>query len=53
MFDRKAYMREYYRKNQNKLKTYSSNYKKQKRGLGFSPTQTIQIKKGPIILSFN
>ena len=52
MFDRKAYMREYYRKNQNKLKTYSSNYKKQKRGITPGPT-TIQIKKGPIILSFN
>jgi len=53
MFDRKAYMREYYKKNQNKLKSYSSDYKKTKRGVGVSPSPTIQVKKGPITLSFN
>tara|TARA_R110001632_G_scaffold79926_2_gene178932 strand:- start:1468 stop:1644 length:177 start_codon:yes stop_codon:yes gene_type:complete len=58
MFDRKAYMRDYYKKNKDKLKKYSIDYtnntnntnNKNKVKVYEIP---IQVKKGDFILSFN
>ena len=53
MFDRKAYMKEYYKKNQDKLKKYSSEYKKQSVGGRGSSNIPVEVKKGKFCLSFD
>ena len=56
MFDRKSYMKEYYKKNQDKLKKYSSEYKKQSvggRGRGAASNIPVEVKKGKFCLSFD
>ena len=49
-FNRKEYMKNYYRKNKLKLKQYSSEYKKNKKGYKTIP---VEVKKGVFFLSFN
>ena len=44
-------MRKYYKKNQNKLKEYSSEYKKEKRGK--TKTIPVEIKSGMFLVTFN
>jgi len=47
VFDRKEYMKQYYKKNSSKLKQYSSEYKKGNKRL------PVEVKKGVFLLSFN
>jgi len=48
VFDRKQYMKQYYKKNSTKLKQYSSEYKKKdKQSIPY------QIKKGSFLITFN
>lgn len=53
VFDRQAYMKKYYQKNKTKLKQYSSNYKKGLIKGDKSIITGIEIKRGPIILTFD
>jgi hypothetical protein len=50
VFNRKEYMKQYYQKNQEKLKKYSSNYKQKKKGIVFVP---VEIKRGSFLVSFS
>lgn len=49
--EQRIYMRKYYQQNKDKLKKYSSDYKKKKSGK--VSTFKIEVKKGPIIISFD
>ena len=53
VFDRKKYMRNYYQKNKEKLKAYSNNYKKGTITNKRISITALEIKKGPITLSFD
>ncbi len=48
MFDRKKYMKEYYLKNKDKLKTYSNDYKKKDKEVS-----NVSVKTGVFLVSFN
>jgi hypothetical protein len=47
----RIYMRKYYQQNKDRLKKYSSDYKKKKSGKDV--IFKVEIKKGPIIISFD
>jgi len=48
MFDRKEYMKQYYKKNQEHLKRYSSEYKKKDK-----INIPVEVKRGSFTISFN
>lgn len=48
VFDRKEYMKDYYKKNNNKLKKYSSNYKKKDK-----KSIPIELKRGKFLITFD
>mgnify|MGYP003128293732 CR=1 FL=1 len=48
MFDRKEYMKNYYRKNKEKLKKYSSEYKK-----GKEKIIPVEVRRGTFLITFN
>lgn len=52
MFDRKKYMKEYYLKNQEKLKSYSAEYKRKKKGLPTKPIKA-KVKNGDFLITFD